>query len=163
MIATTTMPRPSASVPAGIAREFILAGKATFTVSNLTGDHYTYRVVELPARGSYTQPAYAAFVLTGPDNESDYTYVGLVDPASGRVHLTAKSRFTSQCRAYRVLAWALSAIWSGRDIPPGYAIQHAGRCGRCGRFLTESESLTTGLGPECRRKMAASVSPSPAM
>lgn len=151
MIAMATSPTNHAT----ISRDFVLAGKATFTVSNPAGDHYTYRVCELPARDSYTSPAYAAFVLTGPDNESDYTYVGLVDPASGRVRLTARSRFTTQCRACRVLAWALSAVWAGRELPPGYAIQHAGRCGRCGRFLTDNESISIGLGPECRRKMSA--------
>lgn len=148
---------------ATITRDFALAGRAVFTVSNPAGDHYTYRIAELPARDGYgrQETAFAAFVLTGPDNTSDYTYVGMVDTASGRVRLTAKSRFTPACRAYRVLAWALSAIWAGRDLPPGYAIQHAGRCGRCGRMLSDPVSCSTGLGPECRHKMglvAASAS-----
>jgi hypothetical protein len=37
----------------------------------------------------------------------------------------------------------------------GWDVKHCGYCGKCGRVLTEPESLESGLGPICRKAMMA--------
>lgn len=59
-------------------REFVFAGNATFTVvSRTTGARFTYRV-----RRSGGAPWFVA-VLSGPDNEADFSYLGTAFPGPG--------------------------------------------------------------------------------
>jgi hypothetical protein len=131
-----------------LTRSWITAGKAVFTISNPTGDHYTYRVLREEANGHYPEK-YFVGLLTGPFNERDYTYLGILRPGSGEVVLTAKSHYTADTVPVRVLRWALARVWKRQPLPEGYRLHHEGRCGRCGRALTVPESIDSGYGPEC--------------
>jgi hypothetical protein len=134
-----------------IGSDFILGGKAIFTISNPAGEHYTYKVNRKDPEpgGPYgDKPTYFVKLLTGPDNGSDYTYLGILTDG-GLVKLTRASRFTDDTKPVRVIRWAAGIVFSGRTLPPGYALQHDGRCGRCGRRLTVPESIDSGFGPEC--------------
>lgn len=37
----------------------------------------------------------------------------------------------------------------GRELPSGLTAQEANRCGKCGRELTDPESIARGIGPTC--------------
>jgi hypothetical protein len=139
---------------------FILAGDATFTVSNGAGEHYTYHVYKSEPSDKFPNPAWFVKVLTGSDNENDYTYVGMLELTTGPIvdknhiiRLTRNSRFHQTDKIVKVLEWSLRAIWetkySGYQLPEQYSIRHSGNCGRCGRKLTVLASLDTGLGEEC--------------
>lgn len=138
-----------------IGRDFILAGRALFTVSNPTGERYTFKVTRKEAQpGSrYIDPTYFVALLTGPNNEADYTYMGILKPATGTVILTKASKYTDQSKPYRVASWAIGLIFRGQQLPIGYAVRHEGKCGRCGRTLTVPESIDSGIGPECAAKL----------
>lgn len=127
-----------------VSREFVLAGKAVFTVENAKGDYYTYRV-----KKAKDSEVWFASLLIGPDNEHSYTYLGLVD-AGLRLRLTAKSKMLPTSVPVRVLEWALRKIATGSELPDGYAIHHVGRCGRT---LTVPESIESGIGPECAKHL----------
>lgn len=124
---------------------FVTAGKAIFTVSNPQGVRYTFRV-KLPKepRGEFF-----AAVLYGPQNESDYVYVGMVDGKTGTLRTTRGSKVAADDVRTKVLAFALRVIWGRQALPAGYRIEHAGKCARCGRTLTVPESIRSGFGPEC--------------
>lgn len=144
-------------VPAGalnITPDFLAAGHAIFTVANPSGEHYTFRITRAEPNEKYDRPAWFASVLTGPDNEHDYTYLGLYRPHGPAVTLSAGSKFTAESKAVRVLQWAVKVVHGLAKLPPGYKIHHEGRCGRCGHVLTTPESYERGIGPECWRKMA---------
>ena len=134
-----------------LSKDFILAGKAIFTVTNNRGDYYTFRVTkkESPQWGV----KYFAAMLTGPNNEQDYTYLAVVNPVSGVPHLTRASQFQNDSKPYKVLRWTLDIVWGRCILPIGYKLEHAGRCGRCGRTLTTPDSIQCGIGPECRKNM----------
>lgn len=140
-----------------IGKDFILGGRAIFTVASPTGERYTFKVTRKDADpGSrYQQPTYFVAVMTGSANDADssYTYVGILQAGSGGVKLTRNSRMADDATQVRVIRWALKAVWAGQALPTGYAIHHEGRCGRCGRLLTVPESITTGFGPECSERM----------
>lgn len=137
-----------------VSQAFVMAGAAIFTVSKQGGKHYTFKVERTPDPGAdskFTAPAWFAHVLAGPNNTTDYRYVGRVDPKTLRVKLTAKSKVGPQAEALTVLNWALRCVrQQGTYTPPAaYRIEHAGRCGRCNRQLTTPESIARGIGPEC--------------
>lgn len=131
--------------------QFFTAGKAIFTVDNGKGDHYTYRVDRTPPKDNYPE-AWLVKLLTGPNNTRDYTYLGKLNPTTGQVTLTQKSRYQADTTPVRVVQWALNRVWEAKNLPEGYQIRHEGRCGRCGAPLTNPKSLDTGLGPECIKK-----------
>lgn len=131
-------------------KDFIVGGQAIFTVSNPVGEYYTYRVERVERENQ--SPIYFVSVLTGQDNVSDYTYVGVLDTNEGKVVLTRASRYTAETRLYRVINWAIGLIWSDRELPAGYEIRHMGKCAACGRPLTTPASLECGFGPICRAK-----------
>ena len=134
-------------------RAFLVAGDAIFTVANPTGDRYTFRIRMKDAE-LFRSAKYFLSLLTGPDNTRDYTYMGVVEPETLAVRLTAKSRLTADSTPVRVAQWALGRVASGQEFPAGYRLYHEGRCGRCGRILSVPSSIECGVGPECQRQIA---------
>ena len=129
-----------------ITTEFLGAGKAIFTVSNPQGERYTYKIRKKP------DTPYFASVLYGPDNYTNYRYLGVYIPNhQGRpeLRLTRKSHYSEESRQARVFAWAIQVIHGEKELPTGYSIHHEGKCGRCGRRLTVPSSIESGFGPEC--------------
>ena len=130
--------------------KFLLAGNSTFTVSNPKGEHYTFKVTK--SKHSNLNGMYSFFikVLTGPDI---YTYLGMVvSPHDGYGHVTRASKFNILSLPFKVSNWAVRHVFSDVPLPDGYKVDHAGKCGRCGRKLTTPESIKLGLGPICARE-----------
>lgn len=136
-----------------ITKEFVLAGRAVFTVENASGEYYTFRVGHKEANGQWPETWFLS-LLTGRDNENDYTYLGILTP-SGEIKLTRKSPFQADAKPIKVASWAIRQVWSQNQLPEGYKIRHEGKCCRCGRTLSTPESLNSGWGPECRKKINA--------
>jgi hypothetical protein len=127
-------------------KKFFSAGKAIFTVKNPIGTHYTYRI-----NHPENKPCFV-MLLTGQDNTNDYTYLGIYDPDQNNVRLTAKSKYNLDSTPVKVVKWAIKKVANNETLPEGYAIQHEGKCCRCGRTLTTPESIDRGIGPECMTK-----------
>jgi hypothetical protein len=131
-------------------RRFFTAGDAIFTIaSHRTGQHFTYKITT--KTGNDGRPVSFVALLTGPDNTSSYTYLGLLDAATGVVRRTAKSRVGEDAPGFKAIAWAMHHLLNGRALA-GADVIHAGRCCRCGRVLTTPESVAAGIGPECAQK-----------
>lgn len=131
------------------AKRFIFAGNSRTTlVSNRTGERYTYRVAVAKDKPGF----YFVSLLTGSDNESDYTYIGIVDQNFFRT--TAKTRLPATSAPIAGFAWTMRALLLSAVpvIPRELQIWHEGRCGRCNRALTDPVSIARGLGPECASK-----------
>lgn len=130
-----------------VTKDFVCAGHAIFTVSNDKGDHYTFKV-SAPADFNDEKPIWFVSVLTGPNNTQDYTYAGALFE-TGALRETKGSKIKSDATSFKVAAWALKLIFAGTEFPAGYDVQHIGKCGACGRPLTDPVSIATGLGPIC--------------
>jgi hypothetical protein len=137
------------------SRDFMLGGNATVTlVSTKTGTRFTYKI-----RANDEGDVFFVSLLSGPDNESDYRYLGRIArgvfwqgrkvPKAGDVLASAPSS--------QAFAWAWQKLAKG-VMSEALEIWHEGRCGRCNRKLTVPESLRTGLGPECAGKVGFSAS-----
>lgn len=140
-----------------VSKTFILAGDAIFTISCPDGSHHTYRVQHVPANDRYPQ-AWFVKLFTGSDNNDNraYTYLGKLLDFEGQMTHTAKSCRAADHISVRLLNRVLARVWADDHAAyesKGYATHHEGRCGRCGRRLTVPESVTEGIGPECRKIM----------
>jgi hypothetical protein len=134
------------------ALEFIFAGNATFTtVSQVTGTRFTFKV----RKGQDEIAPFFAAVLSGPDNGSDFEYLGFI-PVQETDNLIAGRKGKPNAKSFKALQWVLRALHQGR-IPAALEIWHEGRCGACGRKLTVPSSIETGMGPECARKKEAAL------
>jgi len=140
-----------------VTKQFVTAGKAIFTVHNNQNKHYTFKVSFKEGENGYPD-CYFVSLLTGGDNQHDYTYLGMLNPDTGNVKLTRASKFNNESKAVRVIRWAVRLIWDGKDFPQGYGCHGEGRCGRCGRPLTAEPGVNPegerfGFGPSCWAKM----------
>jgi hypothetical protein len=136
-----------------VGKQFILAGRAIFTIVGNT-TRFTFKVsrVDPTPDSPHGSTRYFVALMTGTDNETSYDYLGVLDPHSGGVRMTKGSKVRDDHPAVAAIRWTLRHIWATGTLPQG-EIHHAGRCGRCGRLLTDPASIRTGFGPECRTRL----------
>jgi hypothetical protein len=131
------------------AKQFMLAGNATFTVvSKGTGTRFTYKVTQQENNPTWWRVG----LLTGPNNLTDFRYIGSVGWDKGqypvpRFFPPRGTNLRDAPASTRGFAWILAAPEHMFDLSVEF--HHEGRCGRCGRKLTTPESVEAGFGPEC--------------
>lgn len=130
-------------------KNFILAGNATFTALNpATGRRFTFKISS-PKNANESNPVRFVSLLTGPDNQNDFEYLGTVFNGD-TFRYGKKSRIGHAALSARAFGWLFPRIVAEAELG-GAEVHHEGRCGRCGRPLTVPESLETGLGPTCSK------------
>lgn len=133
------------AMTAGI-RAYLKAGKAVFTLVSLkTGTRFTFKVRAAKADGR--DPIWFVSVLTGSNNEADYTYLGTIN-AKGYYTRGARSTISAEAPSAKAFAWAFEYLVADK-VPPQSEFWHSGSCAKCGRKLTDPQSLAIGLGPKC--------------
>lgn len=133
---------------------FITGGRAVFTVvSKTSGERRTFRV----AAPKDAQPGDALrFInlLTGPSNETDYQYIGLLTRA-GEELVTRAKRGELPSQPLNIVSWLVKQVQLAvRGLPNTLdraEFWHEGKCCRCGRRLTVPASIESGIGPECAK------------
>jgi len=126
-------------------RAFILGGDAIFTLVNpRSGSRFTYRVRGKDADGGGS--IYFVQVLTGPNNREDYQFLGTIFP-DGRYRHGHKSPLRPDAPSAKAFQW----LWEHMENHV-VEVWHEGKCSRCGRALTDPESIQRGLGPICAER-----------
>jgi hypothetical protein len=131
-------------------RQFMRAGKAVVTLKSLkSGARFTYRL-------TVSEDKQAIFVglMSGPDNNSHYKYIGRVARDifwAGR-KVPRPGDISPDAPGSVAFAWAWRQLATG-NMPATLEVWHEGRCGRCARRLTVPESIASGFGPECAGRM----------
>jgi hypothetical protein len=145
---------------------FVFAGRAIFTLENSkTGQRFTYKVEQAKARPEDAGRVLPFFVnvLTGSNNESDYSYLGCLwgdgteweglgsqtKPGALRYAHGRKSRIAEDAPSAKGIAWLAGKLARGESLGSTMKVYHEGRCGRCGRLLTVPSSIESGIGPVC--------------
>ncbi len=130
-------------------KNFVFGGNSTITLeSGKTQKHFTFKV-KAAKKDDKTSP-YFVSVLSGADNYSSYSYVGVISSDKKEFKLTQKSKVSSDDISYKAFNF-FSQLLKGK-INADLNIYHSGKCGRCGRKLTTPESILRGLGPECSKR-----------
>lgn len=126
------------------AFEFIVSGNSTVTLkSTKTEKHFTYKV-----KRAKDKNIRFVSVLFGNNNDSDYKYIGCIFE-NGLFKHTKRSNCSNNTTSFQSFRWAWEHI-RRMNIPKFLEIWHEGKCGRCGRKLTDPKSIEIGLGPICR-------------
>lgn len=159
--------RGSLSTPAKL-RRYVLGGKGRITlVSRRTGARFTFRI-SAPRTPRENDCRLFVGLLTGPNNDSDYQYLGTMWTESSRYHGRvyppayrhgSRSQVREAAPSAQAARWLFDRILRGTDddlaaLLDQAEVWHEGVCGRCGRSLTVPDSVETGLGPVCAGKEA---------
>lgn len=138
--------------------KFLFAGHAKFTlVSKKTGDRKTF---EVRARDEHRDFFYVS-LLVGPENTTDFRYVccafksrqtGLWVLKQNKDHWGAEAFSAFVWLVAWVNAVAMKSSGDASRFFEQAEFWHAGVCSRCGRDLTDPESIARGLGPVCAEK-----------
>lgn len=145
----TTEIKPAQLTDLKLVNLFLFAGNATVTFRSVkTGTRYTYKISAMKDRvtGEVTPGKYFVSLLTGADNENDFTYLGMI--ADKRFFTTRASKMNMNSAPVKAFNWAVQQLVEGY-MPQDMEVWHEARCGRCGRKLTVPESVATGFGPDC--------------
>ena len=137
-------------------KEYALAGHATLTLtSEITGTHFTFKISQKKNENGNPRPMWFVGLLVGPDNTSDYSYLGMINmdnEGASTFRVTPGSKISPLALSARGFAFFWKYI-AADTMPKDMKVQHEGSCGRCGRKLTVPESIERGIGPECASKM----------
>lgn len=124
-------------------RSYILAGNAKFTLrSQETGNHLTYKI----RRGKQKDVWWVNRLADG------YNYIGMIDRYDVFRWTSGVPLELRNCEHSRVFKWFWAKLNYGK-MPGSLQFYHRGRCGKCGRDLTDPLSIKLGYGPECRKKL----------
>lgn len=125
---------------------FILGGNAIFVVQSLTTNkHYTFKV----SQSKSNKTMYFVSVLVDY-NSSQFVYVGFINTKkSFSLNLSAKSKYTADSPVFMAFQTVLTLAVAKKSHPK-LLFLHLGKCGKCGRPLTDPLSIEIGLGPICR-------------
>lgn len=120
------------------------ARKSKFTVtSKVTGEQMSFAFEEDKNNVSRT------YVKVKHDSHA-YRYIGVID------NTVMKETFTPILRdmdvAMQTLVWLMENRYNLKRLNEQVQIEHEGQCMRCGRKLTNPESINIGIGPECLKK-----------
>ncbi len=124
---------------------FILAGKAVFTIRNpKTDKSFTYKI-----RAAKNGSVHFVSVLTGCNNESDYSYIGFIKDGTF-IHGRDKSTIKNDTPSVKAFGWFMI---NRNNLGP-VECYRSNHCARCGRRLTVASSIMAWLGPECAKMVA---------
>ena len=148
----------------GDIHNYLTAGRGTMTVvSKASGARFTYKLKRAPDKlklevAEQERPIFVS-VLTGPDNEADYKFLGTIRQVNQSSMLTYaysyKSKISISSLSAIAFKWLIKAYNEFPDkLLEEAEIWHEGRCGRCGRKLTVPSSIQRGFGPECIGRMS---------
>ncbi len=124
-------------------KAYVLAGQAVVTLkSELSGKHYTYKVFKKADKYNASKFIYFVSVLIGPD---EYLYKGMI----GNDGKYKSYNNDTPSRAFKYMWDNVNQL---NRMPTDMTILHQGRCGHCGKVLTNPESILSGIGPVCAGK-----------
>lgn len=129
-----------------VAREFVLAGNARFTLrSKISGTRFTYRVKQPnPNTPHFVQ------VLNGPDNNNSFRFIGTIF-SNLRFKYGDRSGLLTTAPCLKAFGWAWDRLARGM-VPSNLEFWTENRCARCGRVLTVPDSIQESYGPECSKR-----------
>lgn len=141
-----------------------------FTITNQAGDHRTFSVRTQPKDSKFMPGQRVVALLSGADNENDYTCFGKIVPdcvegCHERVQLWRKRE---ESKLFKYYAFLLMRIQNALEtenpeqhaeeenldfklpvLGRVYRVQFSKRCRICNRRLTTPESIRLGIGPIC--------------
>jgi hypothetical protein len=139
-----------------IDTSFLLAGKSEFEVINPAGQMYRYTIYRNKKKdrfGELNEDVF--FVRCTKDSLKRFSnvYMGHFNAKHHINPLKKGQNGTDEDeQVTKVFKWAVQRISREDELPDGYVIRHTGKCGCCGRKLTDDYSRAIGLGSTCAKR-----------
>jgi len=127
-------------------REFILAGNAKITLrSEKTLKHYTYKIRKAKDGDIW--------FVSRLSSDSKYIYLGSITKHDehfvfDRTRNSVTHRWLAE--SFDAFKWFWKVLREDR-LPATATVWHEGRCGMCGKELTDPVSIKNGYGPDCSK------------
>lgn len=129
--------------------DFILGGNSRFTFKSLkTQSHLTFKVIVPKSNSKDTSKIFYVSVLSGTDNDSNYTYIGYIKKENSTLNFYPTQKLNAKVTSIEVFKFVFDRLVQKITLT-NLEIYHEGKCCRCGRTLTTPESIKLGIGPEC--------------
>ena len=127
--------------------QFVLGGKSIFTVVD-GSNHYTYKI-QRKKTDDNSKIFWCSAIRAGK-----VMYFGYIKISGNRLKYKHNTKngigfSDSSTRIFQTLISTRGA---------GMTIYHMGRCGCCGKMLTDPDSISRGFGPDCWKKIKPFVS-----
>ncbi len=139
-------------------RTFIYSGKADFSVINeITENIITFRA--LPTSHKKTSfdidvkkqdTIDTIFNIFKADTSYPWIHLGIMK----KLRLYTQHRNSQIQSETKLFIWLLDHLRTNMPITSCIKLVHNGKCGRCGRRLTDDTSLKQGFGPHCIKKVS---------
>jgi hypothetical protein len=128
------------------AFRYITSGHGKFTLVGQTAS-FTYQTGQNKDDDGKLSPVFVR-VLSGPNNESDYQYIGFLG-LNDLTTLVAGRKGRPNAPSFKALSWWLRAYITHNPNLSKAEVWHEGTCCVCGRTLTRADSIARGIGPKC--------------
>ena len=136
----------------------------TFTLIWPDGQrHKTFKIKTQAADSRFMPGKRVISLMTGRDNNSDYTSFGLVDNLGIKIWQTISTGTSKVAFVYndgKLPIWT-KVLWdlalngeNSRFYATGMRLEAAERCIVCNRKLTNPLSIATKIGPECSARLS---------
>jgi hypothetical protein len=129
---------------------FITAGKALVEFSSLRKEFKViYQITKHEEKDLWFVSVQFRFPATEdePFGKIKFAYVGAIFEDLVFRH-TKRSKVSPTSKAFLGFKFVWDALVA-KNLPDYVAIKHLGRCGRCGRRLSDPKSMERGFGPHC--------------
>lgn len=127
-------------------RAYLLAGRAVVTIkSKRSGEHRTFRLKLAPEQRESGPIFFVSVLIDSGDNFG--SYLGTFrEPGSFRAARSAEKNPMAD-----LFHWFNRHLYgpTPSKLFEQAEIYHEGACGKCGRPLTDPESIKSGIGPTC--------------
>jgi hypothetical protein len=130
-------------IPADKVKDYMLAGKACLILYDkerkISKKFWIY--------AQYSKDTVTAYWMYMDKAKKEY--IGYIT-ADHKLMLRQQSsdNLNTINEGIKAMEWLWTKLMIGH-IPETIAVLHDGRCGACGRLLTDPESILRGLGPKC--------------
>lgn len=147
----TSRPITRKSITPAQFRNFIFAGRSVFTLENTeTGNYITFKIKELRKNYKVVPGIFVVECKVLGDKDSGYRFLGFLNLNERKF----KQRFWDKSFiGYTTFFWLLRNLENLEKFDGKLSIYHEGRCCKCGMPLTVPESIDSGIGPECNKRM----------
>lgn len=144
-------------IPTENVRDFILAGRAVFSLENVEkGTHVTFKVVDRNASRrscdkddeSKKKSSGFYYVFAEMGGYEKFVCIGVYQIKES---LFTKTNEFKESKYTKSFVWLLNHYVEHNRPDDRVIVYHEGKCAFCGRAMHDPESIKTGFGPKCRK------------
>lgn len=138
------------------ALKFMLAGMSEFIlISGKTGKRLVYKLDKKESNKSKDGEKQYVYWLNTAEKNGTMIYAGVLffdsNDSKFKFGKGARGNLTNDDIRVKSILYVLNALQKGKtDI--NVTVMHTGKCGKCGKKLTDPESIAIGLGPKCAKE-----------